>query len=52
MQTRFWSENLTGRDHSEDLGIDGNIILERKESMGKFGLDSTGSGQGPVTGSF
>jgi len=23
MNTRFWSENLKGRDHSEDLGIDG-----------------------------
>jgi hypothetical protein len=21
-------ENLTGRDHSEDLGVDGRIILE------------------------
>jgi hypothetical protein len=25
----FWSENLKGRDHSEDLSIDGKIILER-----------------------
>jgi len=25
---KLWSENLTGRDHSEDLGIDGKIILE------------------------
>jgi hypothetical protein len=24
----FWLENLNGRDHSEDLGIDGKIILE------------------------
>jgi hypothetical protein len=23
----FWSENLKGRDHSEDLGVDGKIIL-------------------------
>jgi len=26
---KFWSENLKGRNHSEDLGIDGKIILER-----------------------
>jgi hypothetical protein len=25
----FWSENRKGRDHSEKLGIDGKIILER-----------------------
>jgi len=24
----FWSENPKGRGHSEDLGVDGNIILE------------------------
>jgi hypothetical protein len=28
MYTKFWSENLKGRDHLEDQGIDGNIILE------------------------
>jgi hypothetical protein len=28
MQTRFWSEDLNGRDYSEDPGIDGRIILE------------------------
>jgi len=26
MHTRFWSENLKGRDHSEDLGTDRKII--------------------------
>jgi hypothetical protein len=26
---KIWSENLKGRDHSEDLGVDGRIILER-----------------------
>jgi hypothetical protein len=25
---KFWSENLKGRDHLEDLGVDGRIILE------------------------
>jgi hypothetical protein len=28
MRTKFWSENLTGRDYSEDLGVDRKIILE------------------------
>jgi hypothetical protein len=28
MHTKFWSENLKGRDYLEDLGIDGKIILE------------------------
>jgi hypothetical protein len=28
MSTEFWSENLKGRDHSEDVGVDEKIILE------------------------
>jgi hypothetical protein len=28
MLTKFWSENLKGRDHSEEAGIGGEIILE------------------------
>jgi hypothetical protein len=24
----FWLKNLKGRDYSEDLGVDGTIILE------------------------
>jgi hypothetical protein len=28
MHTKFWSENLKERDHSEDNGVDGKIILE------------------------
>jgi len=31
--TIFWLENLKGRDHLEDLGVDGNIIL--KWTLGK-----------------
>jgi len=27
MHTKFWLENMKGRDHMEDLGIDGNLIL-------------------------
>jgi hypothetical protein len=28
MHKIFWLENLKGKDHSEDLGIDGRIISE------------------------
>jgi hypothetical protein len=28
MPPEFWPEKLKGRDQSEDLGIDGKIILE------------------------
>jgi hypothetical protein len=28
MHTIFWLENLKGADHSEDIAIDGRIILE------------------------
>jgi hypothetical protein len=28
MHTVFWLENLKGRDHSEDIEVDGRIILE------------------------
>jgi hypothetical protein len=31
MHTIFWLENLKGRDHKEDLGIDGNIICIRMD---------------------
>jgi hypothetical protein len=28
MYKKFWTGNLTGKEHSEDLGVDGRIILE------------------------
>jgi hypothetical protein len=28
MHTEFWLENMNGKDQSEDIGIDGKIILE------------------------
>jgi hypothetical protein len=28
MCTKFWSEHLKGRDYSEELIVDGRIILE------------------------
>jgi hypothetical protein len=34
MHTKFWSENLKGRDHSENLGKDWKIILKR--ILGKY----------------
>jgi len=35
MNTIFWLENLMGRVHSEELGVDGSIILEW--NLGKYG---------------
>jgi hypothetical protein len=34
MHIKFWSENLKGGDHSEDLHICGRIILESIREMG------------------
>jgi hypothetical protein len=46
VNTKFWSENLKGRDHSEDPGIVGDVIFEC--ILGKWvercGLDASGSG--------
>jgi hypothetical protein len=28
MHTKFWSENRKRKGHSEDLGVDGRIILQ------------------------
>jgi len=48
--TRFWWESPKERDHLEDQGVGGRMgsewILGRL--AGRCGLDSTGSGQGPV----
>jgi hypothetical protein len=35
MCKKFWSQNIYGRDHLEDLDIDGKIILEW--ILGKWG---------------
>jgi hypothetical protein len=28
MNIKFWSGNLKGGDHAEDLGVDGRVILK------------------------
>jgi hypothetical protein len=35
MHTVFWLKNMKGRNYSEDLDVDGNIILEW--ILGKWG---------------
>ena len=48
----FWWRNLREREHLEDPGIDGRIILRlisRKWDVG-HGLDRAGSGYGQVSG--
>jgi hypothetical protein len=41
---RFWPKNLKGRDHSKDLGVNGNIKLEwiLENRIGICGLDVSG----------
>jgi hypothetical protein len=42
----FWWGNLRERDHLEDLGVDGRIILNGSSGSGMwgYGLDWSGSG--------
>jgi hypothetical protein len=47
--TKFWSENLKGRGHTEYRGVYGRTTLDIR--LGGYGLDSSGSGKGPVAGS-
>jgi len=48
MHTKFWSETLTGRDHTEDLSVDERILLEwiLRKWGGEMWMDSSGSGYG------
>jgi hypothetical protein len=50
MRTRFWSESLNERDHSEKLGEVGKIILKMilRENFWNIVLDSSVLGHGPV----
>jgi len=38
MHTKYWSTNLTGKEHLEDFGVDGKMVLEW------YGLDAFVSG--------
>jgi hypothetical protein len=35
MHTKIWLEKLKGRDHPEDLGVHGKVILDCMEMIGK-----------------
>jgi hypothetical protein len=48
--TVVWLENLKGRDYSEDLDVDGKVMLEWNR-VGECKLNLSGSEYGPVTGS-
>jgi len=45
VRTKCWPENLKGIDHSENLGVDGSIILEwiLGNYSGNGGLDASGT---------
>jgi hypothetical protein len=50
--TRFWWEIPKERDHSEDQGVCGKMGSNGSwgDWLRRCGVDSTGSGQGPVAG--
>jgi hypothetical protein len=50
MHTKVWSENLKGRDHSEDLDIDRRIVFEWILGKLRCEQDSSGPRQEPVAG--
>jgi len=37
MYTKFWLENMKGRDHLEDSGVDGKTIELLERILGKYG---------------
>jgi hypothetical protein len=46
VHVRFWWEHLGERDHLEDLGVDGKVIIKWifKTYLGRYGQDYCGSG--------
>jgi hypothetical protein len=51
--TELQSENLKGRDHLGDLGVDDKVILQWiSNRVQGCGLDLLGTGQGLVAGSY
>jgi hypothetical protein len=48
--TGFWWENMRERDHLEDPGVNGRIILREifRKWNGEFALDRSVSGEGQV----
>jgi hypothetical protein len=53
MLTKFQLGSLKGRDHKDNLAVDGRIILEwiLGNRVGRCEMDSFGSGWGSVTAS-
>jgi hypothetical protein len=52
-EKRLWWKCPKDRDHSEDQGVDGRIgseLISRRLAGGGCGVDSVGSGEGPVAG--
>jgi hypothetical protein len=49
--TRFWRESQKERGQLEDRGVNGIRMHLREIGLGGGGVDSTGSGEGPVAGS-
>jgi hypothetical protein len=47
MHTKFWSENLKGREHLEVFDEDGKIKFLGTQ-LRRWGLDASNSGLGPV----
>jgi len=39
MRIKLWSGDLQGREHSEDLGVDGNISRKDLRQTGGEGVD-------------
>lgn len=49
MRRKFWLKSLRGRDHSKEVHVDENMLKCVLNGVWDCGLDSSGSGHGPVT---